>query len=282
MMDRTIEIAEYAGVCFGVQRALDMARKVAENATGPVHTIGPLIHNPIVVDELERNGVHSANDVQEIEEGTAIVRAHGVPPIVYAQAEQQALEIVDATCPYVKRVQLAAKKLSQEHYQVLILGEPDHPEVQGIKGNAGNDAIIVQSVVDLSSIHLAPRVGLVVQTTQTQELLDAVVTWLLPRVKELHVCNTICSATQERQDSARSVSARSDVMIVIGGKQSGNTRRLAQLCYENCPRTHHIQSADELDPSWFATAHHIGVTAGASTPKEHIDAVVRAIDDMGA
>lgn len=281
-MSRTIEIAEYAGVCYGVQRALDMAHRVASTTNKPIHTVGPLIHNPLVVQDLENSGVYAADDLHDVEEGVAIIRAHGVPPEIYREAAEKGLEIVDATCPFVRRVQEAAKKLSNENYQVIILGEPAHPEVLGIRGNAGENARVVQTPEELDGIAMRARVGIVVQTTQTQEALDELAAYLLPKVKELRIFNTICTATQERQNAARHVSAHSDLMIVIGGKHSGNTKRLTQICMENCDATHHIQSADELDPIWLENVDRIGITAGASTPREHIDAVVQAINDMKA
>ena len=277
-MSPRIEIAAHVGVCYGVERALDLANRAGDEASGaPVHTLGPLIHNPIVVRELEERGVRLAETLDDVEEGTLVIRAHGVVPEVVESARKRGLTVLDATCPYVKKAHHAAEKLASEGYQLIVVGEPGHPEVEGIMGHAGSGACVVSTPVDLDGLALNHKVGIVVQTTQTAAALTAVVDALLPRVGELRVVNTICEATQERQDSAAELAARADVMIVVGGRNSGNTRRLEQICAERCERTHHIEDAAELEDDWFAGAGLIGVTAGASTPASHIDRAVAAI-----
>ncbi len=278
-MAARIEIARHAGVCYGVERALTLATDAAHSAEGPVSTLGPLIHNPIVVRELEQAGVVTAHTVDDCDGGTVVIRAHGVVPQVVEAVQARGLQVIDATCPYVKKVHVAAAKLVREGYQLIVVGESGHPEVEGIMGHAGDGAHVVSVPSDLDEIKLARKVGVVVQTTQTPDALAAVVTALLPRVGELRVVNTICAATQERQDSAAELAARADVMIIVGGKNSGNTRRLAQICAARCEHSHHIEDASELDASWLAGAELIGVTAGASTPAAHID---RAVDALNA
>ncbi len=278
-MAARIEIARHAGVCYGVERALTLATDAAHSAEGPVSTLGPLIHNPIVVRELEQVGVVTAHTVDDCDGGTVVIRAHGVVPQVVEAAQARGLQVIDATCPYVKKVHVAAAKLVREGYQLIVVGESGHPEVEGIMGHAGDGAHVVSVPSDLDEIKLARKVGVVVQTTQTPDALAAVVTALLPRVGELRVVNTICAATQERQDSAAELAARADVMIIVGGKNSGNTRRLAQICAARCEHSHHIEDASELDASWLVGAELIGVTAGASTPAAHID---RAVDALNA
>lgn len=271
-----IEVARYAGVCYGVERALGMAEKAADEARKPVNTLGPLIHNPLVVNDLESIGVGTASNVSEVEEGTLIIRAHGVVPSVVEDARTRGLDVLDATCPYVKKVHNAAERLVREGYQLIVVGESGHPEVEGIMGHAGDDAHVVSVPGDLDAIDLSRKVGVVVQTTQTPGALADVVAELSKRTMDLRVINTICSATQERQDSAAELARRVDAMIVIGGKNSGNTRRLAEICTAACPKTHHIEDASEIEAAWFDGASHIGVTAGASTPASHIDrALVR-------
>ncbi len=282
MSKPVIEIAEKAGVCFGVQRALDLAIAASSSPNQPVHTLGELIHNPIVVQDLEDRGVRLAHTVNDAATGTLVIRAHGVAPHVTAEAQRAGLTVVDATCPFVKRVHDAVDELVADGYQVLILGEPGHPEVEGIKGHAAPDAFVIADSDELASINLHPRVGLVVQTTQTEAKLQSVVELILPRVKELRVYNTICAATRERQEAAAELATDCDVMVVIGGKNSGNTRRLAEICGSLCPGTHHVQSEDELEPIWFEGAHHIGITAGASTPQDHIQRVFQAIERLSA
>ena len=271
-----IEVARFAGVCYGVERALGMAEKAAGEARKPVNTLGPLIHNPLVVNDLERIGVGTASNVSEVEEGTLIIRAHGVVPSVVEDARTRGLDVLDATCPYVKKVHNAAERLVREGYQLIVVGESGHPEVEGIMGHAGDDAHVVSVPGDLDAIDLSRKVGVVVQTTQTPGALADVVAELSKRTMDLRVINTICSATQERQDSAAELARRVDAMIVVGGKNSGNTRRLAEICTAACPKTHHIEDASEIETAWFDGVSHIGVTAGASTPASHIErALVR-------
>lgn len=272
-----IEIAAHAGVCYGVERALSMAADAATSAPAPVHTLGPLIHNPLVVKELEAQGVGLAETLDDAATGSIIIRAHGVVPAVIEQARARDLTVLDATCPYVKRVHAAAEKLVREGYQLIVVGESGHPEVEGIMGHADGAARVVSCADDLADLEISNRVGVVVQTTQTQATLADVVSALLTRASEVRVINTICSATQERQQAASELASRADVMIVVGGKNSGNTRRLAQICAERCERTHHVEDACEIDPAWFTGAGLIGITAGASTPSSHIERAVKAI-----
>lgn len=272
-----IEIAAHAGVCYGVERALSMAADAATSAPAPVHTLGPLIHNPLVVKKLEAQGVGLAETLDDAASGSIIIRAHGVVPAVIEQARARDLTVLDATCPYVKRVHAAAEKLVREGYQLIVVGESGHPEVEGIMGHADGAARVVSCADDLDDLEISNRVGVVVQTTQTQATLAGVVSALLTRASEVRVINTICSATQERQQAASELASRADVMIVVGGKNSGNTRRLAQICAERCERTHHVEDACEIDPAWFTGAGLIGITAGASTPSSHIERAVKAI-----
>ena len=280
MADLSIEVASHAGVCYGVERALKLAAHAAESARGSVTTLGPLIHNPIVVRDLESAGVKGAQTVDEVESGTLIIRAHGVVPQVIDQARAKGLEVLDATCPYVKKVHMAAEKLVREGYQLIVVGESGHPEVEGILGHAGDAAHVVSTPHDLDGVDLARKVGVVVQTTQTPANLAAIVSALALRTMDLRVVNTICSATQERQDSAAELASRADVMIVIGGKNSGNTRRLAEICMACSPRTHHIEDSSEIQRTWFEGVALVGITAGASTPGAHIDAALACINRL--
>lgn len=276
-----ILVAEHAGVCYGVERALNKAYEAAGQATAPVNTLGPLIHNPRVVRELEDAGVGLAVSLSDCKGGTVVVRAHGVVPQTIEDARDRGLEVVDATCPYVKKVHHAASRLSAEGYQVLVVGESGHPEVEGIMGHAGHGARVVSDVEDIDGLELGDRVGVVVQTTQTDERLAQVSAALVARCREVRVVNTICKATHERQQSAAALACSVDAMIVIGGKNSGNTRRLYQICAESCARTYHIESSDELDPAWFDACSRVGVTAGASTPAAHINQVIELLRELG-
>ena len=257
-MGVSIEIARNAGACYGVNRALEMARGAADNP-GPVHTLGPLIHNPRVVDDLTIQGVAVADTLDEAGGGTLVLRSHGTAPQIVDEATKRGFTVVDATCPYVSKVQRKARQLAEAGYAVVIIGEPGHAEVEGIRAWGGEAVVAVADVPGKLPDDLPSKVGVVIQTTQSADRVDAVLDALRGRVDELRVEETVCFATQERQAAAAELSARVELMIVIGGRNSGNTRRLYEICKARCEATHHIES--------------IGITAGASTPQEHIDAV---------
>lgn len=271
-----ILIAEEAGACYGVRRALDMVLSAAEEATGEVHTLGPLIHNPQVVDQLAERGVTVVEDPCQPAGSTLLMRTHGVTPEVERAARESGVNVLDATCPYVKKAHLAAERLEREGYQVIIVGEKGHPEVEGTQGHAPS-AVVVGSAEELDGLRVQRRVGVVVQTTQTQACLTSVVGELLARAEEVRVVNTICEATTVRQRAAARLAGQAQVMVVIGGRNSANTTHLAEICAERCPQTHHIETAEELDPAWFDGADLIGITAGASTPQDQIERVRAAI-----
>jgi 4-hydroxy-3-methylbut-2-en-1-yl diphosphate reductase len=274
-----VQVARHAGVCYGVERALKLADEaVASGRT--VHSLGPLIHNPQAVDALRARGVEVAGRFEEADEGILVIRTHGVDPSIIRAAGGSGLDVVDATCPFVSSAQQAAAQLKADGYTVIIVGEADHPEVEGIVAHAGGDAIVVEEVADIPARLPSRRVGIVVQTTQSLERLNQVVTALLPRVSELKVHNTICSATGKRQRSAEDLARGVDVMVVVGGLNSGNTTRLAEICRAVNPRVHHVETSDELRPEWFAGARTVGVTAGASTPDAQMAGVVAAIEAM--
>lgn len=278
----TITVADHAGACYGVQRALDMVEVALGSSPAPVRTLGPLIHNPKVVGDLERRGVGVAAEVPAREEGgTLVLRTHGVVPEVVEAARDRGLAVVDATCPYVKRVHAAAEWLDREGWQVIVVGEEGHPEVEAILGHAPG-ARAVSRVGELEGLELSERVGVVVQTTQAKARLDEVVSALTARVRDVRVINTICAATTERQRSAAALAAVSDVMVVIGGRNSANTTRLAEICAERCASTHHIELPRELEAGWFEGVARIGVTAGASTPSSQIEQVVETIEGLAA
>lgn len=274
-----VEVARHAGVCYGVERALKLADEAA--ATGrTVHTLGPLIHNPQAVEALRARGVEVATTPDEADEGMLVIRSHGVDPAIIEAAAAIGLEVIDATCPFVSSAQQAAARLKADGYSVVIVGEADHPEVEGIVAHTGGDAIVVEEVSDIPDRLPSRKIGIVVQTTQSLERLTQVVNALMPRVSELKVHNTICSATGKRQRSAETLAASVDVMVVVGGHNSGNTTRLAEICRVVNPRVHHVETSDELDPAWFLDAASVGVTAGASTPDEQMAGVVAAIEAM--
>lgn len=273
-----VTVAKKAGACYGVNRALELAMGCVD-APQPVHTLGPLIHNPLVVASLGLKGIDEAADLDEAQCGTVVIRSHGMPPQVIDEARRRGFNVVDATCPFVSKVQKNARLLADEGYRVVIIGESGHAEVEGIRAWCGDAVLAVVEEPEQLPLPLPEKVGIVVQTTQSEERYDRVVSFIDERCKDVRAFKTICSATQQRQESAKELAAACDCMIVIGGRNSGNTRRLVEICSSSCS-THHIESAAELEPAWFAGAGHVGVTAGASTPQSHIDEVVRALEEL--
>lgn len=274
-----VEVAKHAGICYGVERALRLAEEASDSGS-QVHTLGPLIHNPQAVAALRERGVEVATTLDEVESGTLVIRSHGVEPAIIEAARERGLYVVDATCPHVSKAHEAAAELRREGYVVVIVGEADHPEVEGILAHAGGQAIVVSSAAELPERLGGRRIGIVVQTTQSARRLAEVVEAILPRASELRVFNTVCSATVKRQRSAEELAETVDVMVIVGGHNSGNTTRLAQICAEVNPRVHHVETPDDLDPAWFEGAESVGVTAGASTPDVQMQAVIRAIEAM--
>jgi len=268
-----VVVSEYAGFCWGVKRALELTLQAAREAPTPVNTLGPLIHNLGVIEQLKSRGVGVIADPREATGGTIILRSHGVPKEVREHLAAAALTVVDATCPFVAAAQEKVQALQEAGYLVVILGERDHPEVLGLRSYAGPDSLVVESAADVPEDFRATRVGVVVQTTQSQERLSELVAALAPRVRELLVHNTICSATELRQRAAATLAANVDVVVVVGGKESGNTRRLAELCATIQPRTYHVEKVSEVQQEWLRGARRVGITAGASTPPEQVQAV---------
>lgn len=278
--------ANCAGACYGVERALRLVRQAitdeqqSGSAARPVYTLGPLIHNPQVVAELERSGVQAVASIDEIDHGILVIRSHGVPPSLIDQALDKGLIVIDATCPHVSQVQQAALGLHEQGYTVLIVGEAGHPEVEGIFGYAGADAFAVKKAEELPDVLPSERIGVVVQTTKSEKALATVVEELRRRGLEPLVKNTICLSTRQRQKAAEELAREVDAVVVIGGKNSSNTTRLYEICQAFCPQTHHIESPAELDPLWFKDVSKVGVTAGASTPEDQIAAVIAALEAM--
>jgi 4-hydroxy-3-methylbut-2-enyl diphosphate reductase len=280
MPPMAVRISESAGFCPGVERALQLTVDAVYQAAQPINTLGPLIHNPSVVSDLKARGVGVVADATESSSGTIILRSHGVPKSVREQLAASGVNVVDATCPFVTSAQEKAARLKEDGYLVIILGDRDHPEVLALRSYAGEESLVIESCDDLPERLPSRRIGVVVQTTQSVERLSALVARLSPQARELLVHNTICNATEQRQAAALAMASEVDAVVVVGGSESGNTRRLAELCRSRQSRTFHVESADELQPAWFKGATSVGVTAGASTPPEQIDAVANALRKM--
>ena len=272
--------ANEAGFCFGVKRAIDIVQDaVKENDNKNVYTLGPLIHNPQVVEDLKEKGVNLVDSVDDIEEGILVIRTHGVEPNVLKRANEKGIDIIDATCPFVKNAHIYAKELVDKNYQTFIFGDKNHPEVKGIYGHTANSGIIIESYKELDDIKLKDNVGLVAQTTQSYEEYLEVIKYILPKVKELKVYNTICNTTGNRQKEARELAKKVDVMLVVGGHNSANTKRLAEISAETNTPTFHIETVDELNWDKISNANKIGLTAGASTPDWIIKEVLEIMSE---
>jgi 4-hydroxy-3-methylbut-2-enyl diphosphate reductase len=271
--------AEMAGFCFGVKRALELTLKEAREGSG-VYTLGPLIHNPQVVNRLREEGVEVLElPIIPSDLKTVVIRTHGVTKEINEHLYSLGVKVVDATCPVLKKAQQYAKLLHEEGYQVIILGNPAHPEVVGIKSYAGPDSVVVTDPEELKVIH--KRVGVVVQTTQPVERLQRLLEKIVSRSRELKVYNTICNSTSERLKETAEMTKNVDIMLVVGGKNSANTTQLAKLCESLNVRTYHIETADELKEEWFKIDSGeeltVGITAGASTPDWIIEGVIERL-----
>jgi 4-hydroxy-3-methylbut-2-enyl diphosphate reductase len=275
-----IVLAKSAGFCFGVKRAVNMAFQAAEE-DGNICSLGPLIHSPQLVERLEAEGISVVNDIHAVTDESVIVRSHGITRQEEEYLHEHRLKVVDATCPFVKKAQKYAGMLGEQGYSVVIVGEKEHPEVQGIVSYVQNAQVHVAADVDSAArLPLGKKVGLVAQTTQAYENFSSIALKLLERSKELRIFNTICDATSVRQNEAHELAAAVDVMLVIGGYNSANTNRLARICREIQPHTHHIETAEEISDSWFDNVARVGITAGASTPEWIIREVVEKLEKI--
>lgn len=272
--------AEHLGFCYGVKRAVAMAQECV-GMEGEIHTLGPIIHNPQVVKRLSDQGIEVINDLSLVKDkSTVIIRSHGIGPNVYAEAESKNLQIIDATCPHVKKAQQSAHELLQAGYTVVVIGEKHHPEVKSIVEWSNNKATVVESVVEAMEVPDTLKIGVVAQTTFAGELFQEIVTILQEKCEELKICRTICTATDLRQQSALDIASKVDLMLIIGGKNSANTSRLAQLCRDEGSLVYHIETADELTIQDFYGVETVGITAGASTPDWLIEEVYKKMQDF--
>ncbi|WP_152183570.1 4-hydroxy-3-methylbut-2-enyl diphosphate reductase [Sulfurimonas indica] len=269
-----IELAESYGFCFGVKRAIKIAEENRNAAT-----YGPLIHNSKEIARLDSDyKVGLVEDFTTFQPGDkAIVRTHGIVKDELKALKESGVDVVDATCPFVTKPQEITQEMSEAGYSVVIFGDEKHPEIKGVKSYATHGAVVVTEVEDLEELKLHERIALIAQTTRKVEDYMKIANYLIPRYKEVRVFNTICNATFENQDAARKLSKRADVMIIIGGKNSSNTKQLFNIAHENCPDSYHIEDENEIDMSWFEGKELCGISAGASTPDWIIQNVVDAI-----
>jgi 4-hydroxy-3-methylbut-2-en-1-yl diphosphate reductase len=273
-----IRKTEETGFCFGVKRAL----RTLEEATqkyGEVETVGPVVHNQQVVDQFARLGVRVVADPDEVKGNVAVISSHGLPPQASDKLKRRHLTIIDTTCPNVRRAQLAAKRLSEAGFWLVVFGDPAHPEVKAILGWADRQGIATLESSDVARMGKFPkRVGVLSQTTRNEseftKFVNDLVSVLLPQVQELSVLNTLCDVTKRRQAAALELAREVDLMIVVGGRNSANTRILAEMCSSAGTRTYHIESAEEIQPDWLGRGTSVGVTSGTSIPDNVIEEVM--------
>ena len=273
-----ITVAKSAGFCFGVQRAVDSVYKELEENSGKIYTFGPIIHNEQVVEDLNKKGIEVIDTVEqlkEIKEGTVVIRSHGVAKEIYDILEQQKLKMVDATCPFVKKIHNIVLDESNNGKTIIIIGNDNHPEVEGIKGWCHHPALVIESAEQAEALNLpeGTKVCIVSQTTFNYKKFKDLVEILDKKRYDRIVVNTICNATEERQTEARQIAGKVDAMIVIGGSHSSNTQKLFEICRKECENTYYIQTVHDLDLEVLRSTGLVGITAGASTPKKIIEEV---------
>ncbi len=277
-----VKLAKTAGFCFGVQRAVDTVYEQIKEKKGPIYTYGPIVHNETVVQDLEKNGVRVLNTIEELEaltEGTVIIRAHGVGRKIYDLLEEKGIDLVDATCPFVRKIHRIVEREGASGRQILIVGNAKHPEVEGIRGWCSTPSYVVESAEEAQNFTVKPgeKLCIVSQTTFNYNKFKDLVEILSKKGYDIIVLNTICSATEERQTEARQIASEVDAMIVIGGSHSSNTQKLFEICKKECENTYYIQSLDDLELKTSQTIRCVGITAGASTPNKIIEEVQKHV-----
>lgn len=277
-----VKQAKTAGFCFGVKRAIDKVNELLEGGATDVYTLGPLIHNEQVVGELEKKGVsilRSQEELERIERGVVVIRSHGVPRQVYELLEKKGLTYVDMTCPFVKKIHKIADRESAGGRHIVIIGDPTHPEVQGIRGWCRGESTVIETTGQAENFLQRDynKVCIVSQTTFNYNKFQELVEILAKKRYDRIVLNTICNATEERQSEAAQIAKSVDAMIVIGGKHSSNTQKLFEICDKECKDTYYIQTLDDLDLETFQSTSCVGITAGASTPNNIIEEVSKHV-----
>ncbi len=271
-------VAKTAGFCFGVERAMEKVYEQIRQGEGPVCTLGPIIHNEEVVKDLEQKGVRVLEDesgLESMKEGTVIIRSHGVGEAVYDKIHGLGLHLVDATCPFVKKIHRIVREQNGLGRRVIIIGDKNHPEVEGIRGWGDDKTLVVKDQEEIGRLPdlSGEKLCIVSQTTFNYNKFQDLVEKFSEKGYDILVLNTICNATQERQIEAGRIASQVDAMIVVGGKSSSNTRKLYEICRKECKNTYYIQTLGDFDPESVSSVRSVGITAGASTPKNIIEEV---------
>ena len=273
-----VTVAKSAGFCFGVKRAVDTVYREIESGEKPVYTFGPIIHNEQVVEDLENRGVQvilSEDELEGLSGGTVVIRSHGVSRDVCEKIEARGMKIVDATCPFVKKIHRIVDEEGRKGRHVVIIGSADHPEVQGIMGWASGPVTVIHTSEEAEQFvpENGKPISIVAQTTFNYNKFKDLVEIIMKKSYDVSVLNTICNATKERQTEAESIAESVDAMIVIGDKHSSNTQKLVEICRKACDNTYYIQTLDDLDLNQLGSVETVGITAGASTPNNIIEEV---------
>lgn len=274
-------LARENGFCFGVKKAVELTEAAAETGK-PVHNLGQVVHNPKISERLAARGVKVIKDAAEAESGIVVIRAHGVPPQVRAQIEERGLECVDATCSLVLRAQRFTKQLADEGYTVILLGTPDHPEVTGLRAYAGDSYHIVETEEQWKKLPKMKRAGVVSQSTQPPWAFTALVAHVATIAQEMKVYNTVCPVTVKRQVAASELAGQVRTIVVVGGRNSANTRELVNLAKMQGRDAYHIESASEVRPEWVRGEERVGLIGGCSTPMDTLLEVKERIEALGA
>ncbi len=271
-----INIAKGIGFCYGVKRALQLARKAVEE-NGCISCLGFIIHNEKVIRDLEKEGIYTVENIEEIKTEKMIVRTHGLPPALIENLKNRGKKIIDGTCPYVRRAQNIAKSLKEEGYEVIIIGDPSHPEIIGIQGHINSKGKIITEEEEAKALSFRKKRSVIAQTTQDLELFKKLLSLIAERTYELRVFNTICSYTVNRQEETKELAKKVDLMLVIGSKKSSNTTKLFNISKKILSKSYHIETPKELSTDMFRGIKRVGIVTGSSTPESEINEVVKKI-----
>jgi len=272
-----IIVAKNSGLCYGVKRALNIAKKTREKTKGAVFTLGALIHNPQVIASLEKKGIYPISKFEKLNQGTVIIRSHGVSPAVYNRLAKKKIGVVDATCPIVKKIQGLVECLAKEKAEIIIVGNKEHPEIEGLIGYSRGKGIIVENEEQARSLPQRKKRAILAQSTQDIYLFQRIVAALIEKTDQLRVYNTICHSTQTRQKLTSQLASQVDTLFIVGGRSSSNTNKLYQISKRILPKTYFIESAEQITPRMLEGAKKIGLSGGASTPPEAIQEAVAKI-----
>jgi len=275
-----ILLSKKMGFCFGVRKSIDLADKTIAKSEKDVYMLGPIIHNPRVIEDYQDRGVKLVNDIKQVpDESTVITRAHGISPAISKTAKNKKITLIDTTCSNVKKLQEIALFLKKNHYFLIIYGDNKHPEILSVLEMVDHDAIVINEIDDVKGVNQCKKIGFISQTTKNIFDFEKLACQLLEKTKELRIFNTICPATMERQRSISELSMQVDIMLVIGGKKSANTSRLAKICKNHGVKTYHVETKAQLRREWFTKDDRVGISSGASTPDYLTNEIIQQLKD---